>query len=75
MKAVVDRIENQTAVLLFGDEGIKVDMPLKLLPAGTREGSFLQVDFTLDREGEAAQREKISNLLDKLKNKNKQDNK
>ena len=48
-------------------------MPLKLLPAGTREGSFLQVDFTLDREGEAAQREKISNLLDKLKN--KQDNK
>ncbi len=68
MKAVVDRIENQTAVLLFGDEEIKVDMPLKLLPAGTREGSLLQVDFTLDRKGEAAQREKISNLLDKLKN-------
>ena len=74
MKAVVDRIENQTAVLLFGDEEIKVDMPLKLLPAGTREGSLLQVDFTLDRKGEAAQREKISNLLDKLKNKNRQDN-
>ena len=74
MKAVVDRIENQTAVLLFGDEGIKVDMPLKLLPAGTREGSLLQVDFTLDRKGEAAQREKISNLLDKLKNKSRQDN-
>ena len=74
MKAVVDRIENQTAVLLFGDEEIKVDMPLKLLPAGTGEGSLLQVDFTLDRKGEAAQREKISNLLDKLKNKNRQDN-
>ena len=74
MKAVVDRIENQTAVLLFGDEEIKVDMPLKLLPAGTREGSLLQVDFTLDRKGEAAQREKISNLLDKLKNKSRQDN-
>ena len=75
MRAVVDRIENQTAVLLFGDKEIKVNMPLKLLPAGTREGSFLQVDFTLDREGEAAQREKISNLLDKLTSKSRQDSK
>ena len=45
MRAVVDRIENETAVLLFGDEDSKVDIPLKLLPAGTREGSFLQVSF------------------------------
>ena len=32
MKAVVDRIENQIAITLFGDEEIKVDIPLVLLP-------------------------------------------
>ena len=73
MRAVVDRIENQTAVLLFGDEESKVDIPLKLLPAGTREGSFLQVSFSLDPAGESGQREKISGLLEKLRNKKGQD--
>lgn len=70
MKAVVDRIENQIALVLLGDEEIKIDIPLALLPEGTKEGSFLKVTFELDPAGEQAQREKISALLDKLKNKN-----
>ena len=69
MKAVVDRIEDQTAVVLFGDEEIKVDIPLQLLPEETGEGSFLQVSFSLDPAGEAQQRERISDLLTKLKDK------
>jgi hypothetical protein len=69
MKAVIDRFEGDYAVVLFGDDEIKVDLPSKLLPEGSKEGSWLQVDFTLDPEGENEQREKISNLIDKLKNK------
>lgn len=71
MKAVVDRIENDIAVLLIGDEEYKADIPLKLLPEGTHEGSWLTVTFELDTAGEAQQREKIAGLLEKLKNKNK----
>ncbi len=37
MKAVVDRIEGAAAVLLLGEDEIKLDIPLKLLPQGTRE--------------------------------------
>jgi hypothetical protein len=70
LKAVVDRIENHIAVVLFGDEETAVDIPLALLPEGTKEGSFLKVTFELDPAGEQAQREKISGLLEKLKNKN-----
>ncbi len=69
MKAVIDRFEGDYAIVLFGDDEIKVDLPSKLLPEGSKEGSWLQVDFTLDPEGENEQREKISNLIDKLKNK------
>ena len=39
MKAVVDRIEGQIAIVLFGDDEIKADIPLVLLPEGTKEGS------------------------------------
>lgn len=69
MKAVVDRIENGIAVLLIGDNEVRVDFPLYLLPQGAREGSFLTIKLELDPSGEAAQRQKIANLLEKLKSK------
>lgn len=71
MKAVVDRIENGQAVVLFGDDEIKVDIPVRVLPAGVKEGDILRVEFTIDKETERKQREKISQLLNSLKNKNK----
>ncbi|MBS4022986.1 MAG: DUF3006 domain-containing protein [Dethiobacter sp.] len=71
MKAIIDRFEGDYAVVLFGDEEIKADIPKKLLPKGVREGSWLKVSFELDAEGTKKQEEKIKNLLDKLKNKQK----
>lgn len=69
MKAVIDRLEGDYAVVLFGEEEIKVDIPRGLLPEGAKEGSWLTVNFELDAEGTQKQKEKIQNLLDKLKNK------
>ncbi|RJX25112.1 MAG: DUF3006 domain-containing protein [Dethiobacter sp.] len=69
MKAVIDRFEGDYAVVLFGDEEVKVNIPKKLLPEGAREGSWLSVSFELDLEGTQKQKEKIQGLLDKLKNK------
>ncbi|MGI6113658.1 MAG: DUF3006 domain-containing protein [Mahellales bacterium] len=71
MRAVVDRIENGQAVVLFGDDEIKVDIPVRFLPEGIKEGNILRVEFTIDKEAERKQREKISQLLDSLKNRNK----
>ena len=68
MKAVIDRFEEEYAVMLFGDEEIKVEVPRKLLP----EGSWLKVSFELDPEETMACKEKINSLLEKLKNKNRQ---
>ena len=69
MKAVIDRIESNVAVLLVGDEELKVDFPLKLLPKGSKEGSWLKITVELDQAGTAKQTEKIEGMLDKLKNK------
>lgn len=71
MKAVIDRFEGEYAVVLFGDEEIKVDIPKKLLPANVQEGSWLNVSFELDANVTNKQTEKIQNLLEKLKNKHK----
>ena len=71
MKAVIDRFEGDYAVVLVGDEEIKIDVPKQLLPKGAKEGSWLKLNFELDPEGTEKQKEKISKLLDKLKDKNK----
>ena len=69
MKAVVDRFEGDFAVLLFGNNEIKVDIPRILLPHKVKEGSWLNISLEMDPEGEQGQREKMSTLLEKLKNK------
>lgn len=71
MKAVIDRFEGEYAVMLFGDEEIKVEVPRKLLPEGSTEGSWLKVSFELDPEETMARKEKINSLLEKLVNKNR----
>jgi hypothetical protein len=69
MKAVIDRFVGNFAVVLFGNDETKVDVPKKLLPKGSTEGSWLKVSIDLDREGTKKQEEKIKGMLDKLKNK------
>jgi len=69
MKAVVDRIENQIAVVLVGKDEIQLDVPLRLLPEGIREGSHLSISFELDPASEADKRKEIASLLDKLSRK------
>lgn len=71
MRAVIDRFEGKFAVLLVGDNEIKVDFPKKLLPEGAREGSWLMIDLRLDQEETKKQKEKIGSLLDKLKKKSR----
>ncbi len=69
MKAVIDRFEGTLAVVLVGSEEIQLYVPKDELPAEAVEGSWLTIGFALDQQGEQRQRQKIQNLLDKLKHK------
>lgn len=70
MKAVIDRIEGEYAAVLVGDEEVKINVPLELLPGNAREGSWLKITFQLDPESTKKQEEKVSDLIKKLKDKN-----
>ena len=69
MKAVIDRFEGDYAIVLFGDEETKVDFPKELLPEGSKEGSWLKMNFELDIEETKARKDRIQSKLEKLKKK------
>jgi hypothetical protein len=48
-KAVIDRFEGDKAVLLVGVEEDRLIVPRASLPAGLKEGQWLQVDVEDDR--------------------------
>jgi hypothetical protein len=71
MHAVVDRLENGYAVVLFGEDEICMNIPLSLLPSGVGEGDCLKVNFEPDPDRTQERRAKIHNLLEKLINQEK----
>jgi hypothetical protein len=71
-KVTLDRIEEDIAVLLVRDEEkIKINVPLTLLPVGSKEGDILDIAITRDVQETEAAKERVTSLLEKLKNKNK----
>jgi len=69
-KVTLDGIESITAVLLVRDkERIKIDIPLFLLPAGSREGDILDISITRNIKETEDAKERVSCLLKKLKKK------
>ncbi len=70
-KVTIDRIEEGIAVLLVRDEEeININIPLILLPSGSKEGDILDIAITRDVQETEAAKERVSALLEKLKNKN-----
>lgn len=74
MKATLDRIEGDMAVLLVrDDESIRLNMPLALLPEGCREGDILNISVTKDEKATEDARARISSLQARLKRKNQKE--
>lgn len=70
-KVTLDRMEEDIAVLLVRDEEkIKINIPLFLLPAESREGDILDITIDIDAQETEDAKKKSSSLLEKLKNKN-----
>ena len=70
MKAVVDRVEGELAVLLLGDKGeFRLNFPLSLLPEGVKEGDVLNISIERDLAATEQTKERVSGLMEKLKQK------
>jgi len=66
-RAVIDRIEDGgTAVLLAGEDEIKVELPASLLPEGAESGSHLVLNLSLDETSRKEAEERVKALQEKL---------
>ena len=71
IKTTLDRIEDKIAVLLIRpEETTEVSILLSLLPEGSKEGDILNIYITKDMQETEQAKERVSSLLEKLKNKN-----
>ena len=74
-KAVIDRFEENMAVLLVGDKERQVIVPRKSLPAGVKEGHWLKVELDgekldsaiIDEEETAKVKQRIMTKLERLR--------
>lgn len=70
LKVTLGRIEDKIAVLLVRpEEETKINIPLSLLPIGSKEGDILDIEVTKDVEETEQAKEKVSSILEKLKSK------
>ena len=72
MQAVIDRFEENKAVLLLGDEEIKVIFPKQYLPDGLKEGDYLQMTISYDELATAAAKSESERLLRDVQQMNNQ---
>ena len=70
MKATIDRIEGNIAVLILEeDEAVRINLPLSFLPEGCREGDILTIGIKRDTPGTKEAKERLSQRIERLKNK------
>lgn len=69
IRAVIDRIEGEFAVLLVGEQEVAVDWPKSLLPVDFAEGDILNFQIEIDKKETTNQKEKVTALLEKLQKK------
>lgn len=66
--AVIDRFEEDKAVLLAGDEeDIKINFPRRLLDKNLKEGDYVTIDIKYDDEATQKAKEEVASLLNSLK--------
>lgn len=71
LSAVIDRFEEDKAVLLIGEQEEKVIFPKKLLEGNFKEGDYLTIDIKYDAESTKKAVDDIQDLLNSLKKDNK----
>jgi len=60
------------AVLLISDGGsIELNVPLILLPEGSKEGDILDININKNEKETEEAKKRVTNLIEKLKSKNR----
>jgi hypothetical protein len=75
VKAVIDRFECDLAVLIVGEEELRMNVSRKLLPKQAKEGSWLKLDIldgvpnniTLDDQETEKVKQRIAEKLARLR--------
>ena len=72
IKLIIDRFEGKYAILESQDKDpIIFDFPRHLLPKEAKEGTVLNINISIDQEETKRRKDKIQNLLNKLKEQDK----
>ena len=72
IKLALDRFEGKYAILESQDkDSIIFNFPRHLLPQEAKEGTVLNVNIGIDQEETKRRKDKIQNLLNKLKERDK----
>jgi Protein of unknown function (DUF3006) len=67
-KVVIDRIEGDLAVIvIYDDDRVKFNLPVRYLPEGLREGDHLLMSFEEAEASRESEKNKIDDLLKELK--------
>ena len=68
IKLIIDRFEEEWAILETQDNNpITFNFPRHLLPQEAKEGTVLNINIGTDQEETKRRKDKIQNLLNKLK--------
>jgi len=69
---VIDRFEGKYAILETQEKHPLIfNFPLRLLPQEAKEGTVLNINIDIDQEETKRRKDKVQNLLDKLKEQDK----
>ena len=68
LKAVLDRFEGETAIIIFADNQ-KINIPKDFLGKDVKEGSAINITFSSDLDEETNKRELARSLLNEILNK------
>jgi len=69
MKATIDRIEGNTAILISqDDEAMRFSLPVSLLPPDAKEGDILTIGIERDKTATKEVKERLSDRIERLKN-------
>ncbi|MFB3766449.1 MAG: DUF3006 domain-containing protein [Methanotrichaceae archaeon] len=70
MKATLDRIEGEMAVILVrNDESTRLNIPVVMLPEGSQEGDILDISITRDEKETEDSKARVSSMIERLKKK------
>lgn len=66
IRGIIDRLEDDTAVILIGDEEKEVNIPISYLPSNISEGDVIEISLNVNKEETAKRAQKIKKFMERI---------